>query len=294
MSGGRADLGPWAAEGLDLVRAVAGGLLFGIPLLFTMEVWWIGTATRPGPMVAALLLTLLVVVVLTRTSGFRSTKDIRLVDAVMDGIEAVALGVLSVFVLLVLLQEITPETPLREALGKTVYEATPFGMGIALAQQFLRKGRDGKDDGEGAQDGGDGSAAEGRVGATVADLGATVTGAVFVAFNIAPTDEVPVLAAAMGAAGLIAVVVVSLLVSFVVVFVAGFSNEEKRHRQPGILQHPVTETVVCYLVALVCSAAMLLFFQRLDMGAPLGATLRDVIVLGLPASVGGAAGRLVV
>ncbi len=282
--------GPWATEAVDLVRAVSGGLLFGIPLLFTMEVWWTGTSTEPGAMVAVLGLTFLVVVVLNRTSGFRSTKNVRLVDAVMDGVETVALGLLSVVVLLFVLQEITLDTPLREALGKAVYEAMPFGIGIALAHQFLRKSREGGDEGEGSTS----SASTDRIGATVADIGATAIGAVFVAFNIAPTDEIPLLAATMGPGELLALVGVSLAVSFGIVFVGGFSNEEQRRSQQGILQHPVTETAACYLIALVCAAAMLWFFQRLELGAPWDATLSQIVLLGLPASVGGAAGRLAV
>lgn len=284
--------GPWATEAVDIVRAVSGGLLFGIPLLYTMEVWWLGSSTEPGAMVAVLALTYAVVVLLNRTSGFRSTKDVRLVDAMMDGVEAVALGIVSVVVLLLVLQEITLDTPVREMLGKAVYEAMPFGIGIALAHHFLRRGRSEGDDDDGAS--GKSAKNEDALGATAADIGATIIGAVFVAFNIAPTDEIPMLAATMGAPSLFGVVVLSLVISFCIVFVAGFSNEEQRHSQQGILQHPITETVASYLLALVCAAAMLWFFQRLDFAAPWGETLRDVIVLGLPASVGGAAGRLAV
>lgn len=279
--------GPWSTEAVDIVRAVSGGLLFGIPLLFTMEVWWIGSSTEPGPTAAVLLLTFVVVVALNRTSGFRSTKDVLLREALMDGVEAVALGVISVAALLFVLQEITLDTPLREILGKTVYEAMPFGIGIALAAKFLRKSRSG-----GEEDGD--QQAKGRLGATAADLAGTVIGAVFISFSIAPTDEIPMLSATLGPVPLLALVGVSLIVSFCIVFVAGFSNQEQRHAQKGILQHPVTETAACYLIALVCSAAMLWFFQRLDLGAPWSATVRDVIILGLPASVGGAAGRLAV
>ena len=291
--------GPWATEAVDLVRAVSGGLLFGIPLLYTMEVWWIGTSTEPARMVAVLAATFLVVFLLNRTSGFRSTKDVRASDAAMDAVEAVALGLLSVTAILFLLREITVDTPMGEALGKITYEAMPFGIGIALAHHFLRRGRSaGDDEGEGEDEGGDDGGgqqrAEGELRATAADVAATVIGAVFVAFNIAPTDEVPMLAAALGPPQLLALVAVSLVVSFCIVFVAGFSNEEQRRQQQGILQHPVTETVACYLIALVVAAAMLWFFQRFDASSPWQESLSHVLVLGLPASVGGAAGRLAV
>ena len=116
----------------------------------------------------------------------------------------------------------------------------------------------------------------------------------FVAFNIAPTDEIPMLFSAMGPAQLLALIAASLVVTYCIVFEAGFSNEEQRRNQPGILQHPVTETVASYLIALAASAVMLWFFQRASFDDPWPVTLGHVIVLGLPASVGGAAGRLAV
>lgn len=297
--------GAWAREATDLVRAVSGGLLFGIPLLFTMEVWWLGTTTEPGPMFAVLGLTFVTVLVLNRTSGFRSTKDIRLTDAAMDAVEAVALGAVSVLLLLVVLHEIDLQTPLREVLGKVTYEAMPFGIGIALAHHFLRKGRTEGDDDEasggdaataasGSEGAREAEGAQGAVSASVADIGATAIGAVFVAFNIAPTDEVPMLAARMGALALGAVVVLSLLVSFAIVFVAGFANQDRRHQQTGMFQRPFTETVMAYVVSLVFAGLMLWFFQRLDLAAPWNETVSNIVILGLPASVGGAAGRLAV
>ena len=59
----------------------------------------------------------------------------------------------------------------------------------------------------------------------MADVGATVTGAVFVALAIAPTDEVRMLASAMNARWVLTLVGVSLLVSYAIVFEAGFTNE---------------------------------------------------------------------
>lgn len=277
---------PWAAEGVDLVRAVSGGLLFGIPLLYTMEVWWVGSYTESTRVLGVLLLSFLPVVFLNKTSGFRSGKEVRFADAAMDAIEAVAIGILAAGALLFLLKEITLATPLNEAVGKVAFEAMPFSIGVALAQHFLRRGRDESDDDDGAADN------ESELHATVADIGATLIGAIFVGFNIAPTDEVPMIASALGPYALIAVIIVSLVVSFCIVFVAGFSNEDQRRSQRGIFQHPLSETVACYLVSLVAAGVMLWYFQRFDAGAPWQATLSHIIVLGLPASVGGAAGRL--
>ena len=292
---GAATRSPWAEEADQIVRAVSAGMLFGIPLLYTMEVWWAGTTTDPVSMLAVLAVTFGVLVVLNHTAGFRETKDVRIADALRDSVEALAISLVSVFLVLVVLREIEGGTPLREGLGKVVYEATPFAFGVGLARHFLRKSRtDGDDeDGDGDSSGGEDDGGRGReLNPTAVDLGATLLGAVFVAFNISPTDEVPMIAAAVSPIWTVVLVAATLVISYCIVFEAGFSDERKRRQQKGLFQDPLTETLVCYLVALVASGAMLAFFGRLRPGQPLGDVLGQVVVLGLPAAVGGAAGRL--
>lgn len=282
--------GPWADEFVDLTRAAAAGLLFGIPLLFTMEVWWTGSHTSPGRLLAVLGLIFVPVLVLNRTQGFRPEPDTRWRDAFVDTVETIAIAFLLTALVLVLLREIDATTPLRAALGKVVFESIAFAIGIGIAQHFLRHGRlegDGQGDGEGSDEPGPSGAV-----ATLADIGATVIGAIFVGLNIAPTAEIPMLAAAMGPLALVAVVIASLVFSYAIVFEGGFANQEQRRSQAGLFQHPVTETAASYIVALVTAFAMLWLFQRV--GGPWTVTLSHVVVLGMPAAVGGAAGRLAV
>lgn len=282
------DTNPWVRELVDFARAASGGMLFGIPLLYTMEVWWVGSTTDPAQSLAVLAVSFTIVLVLNRTSGFRRDKDVRWSDAAIDAVEAMAVALVCVAFILIMLREVTMATPLREALGKVVYESTPFAIGIGFAHNFLRRGRAESEDGEGPKQ------SDGPLRATLTDAGATVIGAVFIAFNIAPTDEIPMLAAAMSPAWQVGMVLTSLVVSYWIVFESGFASQEQRRNQPGILQHPVTETVVSYALALLTAAVMLWFFQQFADGAPVSAELGYVVVLGLPAAIGGAAGRLAV
>jgi putative integral membrane protein (TIGR02587 family) len=275
----------------DLVRAACGGMLFGVPLIYTMEVWWIGSITSPAAMLVVLAVAFAIVALLNRTGGFRSTSESNLGDALKDAVEALAIGLVSVTVILVVLREISAATPMREGLGKVVYEAAPFVVGVGLAAQFLSKGRDGDGDDDG---GGGGGGGDRTINATLADVGATLLGALFVGFNIAPTDEVPLIGSAMSPAWLIVAIGLSLLLSYAIVFEAGFSKQHRRRSQAGIIQDPVTETAVCYLLSLVASAAMLWFFQRWTFSDPFTVVLHRSVVLALPAAVGGAAGRLAV
>ncbi|MGN6696362.1 MAG: TIGR02587 family membrane protein [Aquihabitans sp.] len=277
----------WGDELVEIVRAVSGGLLFGVPLLFTMEVWWTGSHTTAIQMFFVLAMLFVPLLALNSTEGFRTSRDVRLRDAAADSVESMAIGIVVTTLVLVLLREVTVESPLGIALGKVLYEAVPFCLGIGVARHFLHGGRDGGD-GDGGEGGGTDDAT--ALHADLADLGATTIGATFIALSIAPTDEVPMIASAMAPTWQLLVIAASLLISYAIVFVAGFAGQEGRHGQQGPLQHPLTETIVCYLVALLVSAFLLWLFQRGQ--RPAADLLTRVIVLGLPATVGGAAGRL--
>lgn len=280
----------WRQEATDLVRAASGGLLFGVPLLYTMEVWWTGSHTDPGQIAVVLALGALILLVLNRTEGFRSRREVRLVDALADTAEALAVGLVVAATVLVVIHEISSSSPVAEALGKIVYESVPFCLGVGLSRHLLRGGRTRDDDDGGDDDGGDDPAASGAP--ALADVGAATIGAAFIALSIAPTDEVTMIAAQARPARLLAFVGLSLVTSYAIVFVAGFGDQESRSSQEGPLQSPLTETVVCYLVALVVSSLLLWLFQR---GAgPWDDFLTRAVVLGFPAAIGGAAGRLAV
>ena len=109
----------WATEFQDLIRAASGGLLFGVPLLYTMEVWWIGSTAGPLRLYAVLGLSLGPLFLLNLTSGFRSTKDVGMAQAAMDTVTAVAISLVSVTAILIVLREITTSTSTAEALGES-------------------------------------------------------------------------------------------------------------------------------------------------------------------------------
>jgi putative integral membrane protein (TIGR02587 family) len=286
----------WASEINDIIRGACGGFLFGIPLLYTMEVWWVGSLAKPRLMMLAIALMFTVVLLINQTEGFRKRRSSwRTYDAVIDTVEAMAIGLACSTFVLLLLREITFETSLKESLGKIIFESVPFTFGVALANQLLGDSNS--------------NATEPQTNpninkktkhkqnglyATLADLGATLIGATVIAFNIAPTDEVTMLAAAVSPLWLLAMIATSLLISYGIVFEAGFSNQQKRKQQKGIFQRPSSETIVSYLVSLLAGACMLWFFQKLTFSDPWTMWLAQTLVLGLPATIGGAAGRLAI
>jgi putative integral membrane protein (TIGR02587 family) len=285
----------WTRETEDITRGACGGFLFGVPLLYTMEVWWIGSTVAPPLMLLAIVTTWTVVFFLNRTEGFRQTKNVSFSNAARDTVEAVAIGLVCTTIMLVILREVTLETQLSEALGKIIFESVPFSLGVALSTQFLRSSSDESQSSSSKQD--DSSQPESldpEISGTFADIGATLIGAIIIAFSIAPTDEIPMLAAATSGVWLLATIAISLLISYGIVFEADFANKMKRQQQQGLFQSPLSETIMSYLVSLFAAAMMLWFFQQLDFSDPWSTWLSYTLLLGLPATIGGAAGRLAI
>ncbi|MBW4649697.1 MAG: TIGR02587 family membrane protein [Kastovskya adunca ATA6-11-RM4] len=281
----------------DIIRGTSGGFLFGIPLLYTMEVWWIGSQISPPVMLIILAVTFVVVFMLNSTEGFRQNKRVTFLDTVIDSVEALAIGIVSATMILILIREIDLSTPLYETLGKSVLESVPFSLGAALARASLSGDRWTNSDGkspEKQQPITRKTTHKSHIQATLSDIGATLIGALIVGFNIAPTDEVSMLDAAVSPPWLLAFIAASLLISYCIVFEAGFTSEKKRRKQSGLFQRPVSETVISYLMSLIAAVSMLFFFQKLNFSDPWTMWLSSTIILGLPATIGGAAGRLAI
>ncbi|MEH1908501.1 TIGR02587 family membrane protein [Nostoc sp.] len=285
----------WRSEINDIIRGACGGFLFGIPLLYTMEVWWIGSLAKPQLMMMAIALMFIVVYFLNQIEGFRERRYTWLADqAAMDTVEAIAIGLACSTFVLLLLRELTPETSLKESLGKIIFESVPFAIGVALANQLLGDTRNSNAEGQATEAKNTTNNKGDELQATFADLGATLIGATVIAFNIAPTDEITMLAAAASPPWELAMIVTSLLISYGIVFQAGFSDQQKRKQQKGIFQRPSSETIMSYLVSLLAGAFMLWFFQKLTFSDPWTMWLDHTLMLGLPATIGGAAGRLAI
>ncbi|MBE9059714.1 TIGR02587 family membrane protein [cf. Phormidesmis sp. LEGE 11477] len=288
----------WVAELRAILRGAAGSFLFGIPLLYTVEVWSIGSSTNPLRLLLVQAVTFFVVLLLTQIEGFRRSLSIEPLETVLESIEALGIGIICAAIALLLLRRITLETPLSEALGKLIFEGVPFSLGVTLARSTLERRRSDQrrtlstDSAltvnlRKTMKNSIGSA----LGNTLIDIDATLIGAIVIAFSIAPTEEIAIIAAGMPPWWLLLVMSASLTISYIIVFASGFTDRTER-TQRGLLLSPITETLLAYIVVLAASTLMLVFFQQLTGNDPWQEWLGDAIVLGLPASVGGAAGRI--
>src|SRR5829696_5433985 len=279
--------GSWGNELQGILRAISGGFIFATPLLYTMEMWWIGTTAELWKLLLFLGVAALIIFALarSRSGGFKEeTSRFASLEQAVDG---VAIGLVGAVIVLTVLNRIELGDPLGSVLGKVIVQAVPLSIGAAVANAIF--GPHGERSRAGEES--DGETQSPRA-AFAADFGATIIGAIFIAFSIAPTDEVPTLAAGLDYPHALALIALSLLLTWIIVFVSGFGTGQ--HEQQGPFQSPLTETVLAYLLSLLVALVSLALFDRFEWGDPLGEMVTMVLVLGLPAAVGGAAGRLVV
>jgi putative integral membrane protein (TIGR02587 family) len=246
-------------------------------------------------MLFALLLAYAALLVLNRAAGFRKEEPGPWIRTLGDSAEALALALVTSAVSLTVIGVLRVADGLDATMGRIVMESVPFSIGIGVANNFLNKT---EEEGEGNASAGKGKDAKSHQWhdhswhGTLADAGATALGATLVAFSIAPTDEIPMIAAGLSPARLLVIIVVSLLLSYIIVFEASFGMQQARIEQPGIFQSPITETIISYLISLLMAMVMLWLFQLLRAGDPPSQWLSYILVLGLPATIGGAAGRI--
>ena len=270
----------------NLIRAVGAGLLIGLPILFTQEIWANGFVLHPLKIALLLGVAFVVVVGYNAASGFRADSSV--LDVLIDSIEAMGLGILVALVVLVLFGRIEPDMGLREIAGKVSLEAIPVAFGASLARSQLASSDDEPD--EGSEGGDVDGSAEGQTG-PAHRLFVAAGGALLFALNVAPTDEVVVLGTRAGWPLLIAVMVVSLLVTLALVFYADFRGGRDPHPGDSPMDHPVSETLAAYAISLGIALGLLWAFDRTE-GVALPAILGMTVMLGVAASLGAAVGRL--
>lgn len=257
-----------------MLRGVAGGLLLGTPLVYTQEIWQHGGTMRPVLILSLLGLTFLINIALARYVGVESGRTYRPVEDALVG-TGVSL-ILSAF-LLILLRRIDLGMSMESVTGIIALTSIPVSIGFSIGNALAPT-----EGGEGAE----------KMTGTSGELLAAAAGTILVAMNIAPTEEPILMAGELTVWHLIAVIAVSLALSYMIVFYAEFGGKDQRRASDGATQGPLTETALAYLVAFALCAFMLGAFGRID-GAN-GASLASVIVLAFPGALGGALGRMLV
>jgi putative integral membrane protein (TIGR02587 family) len=268
----------------DLVRAAGGGLIIGLPLLFTMEMWWHGFLLPAWKILLLLAVTFVIVIGYSALSGFR--RDRSTLQLIVDSVQTMGIAAVVAVLALLALGRIGPDVGVRDSVGKVALQMIPIAFGVSLAGAQLAAPED--DESERGSDAAD-RAATGTVGRLFVAAGA----AVLFALNVAATEEPMLLGIQAGPWLLLAVMVGSYLVTLAIVFHSDFRGGRNPDLRDGILSRPMTETAAAYAISLVVSLMLLWSFGRTD-GMSASAIVGQVVMLGVVASFGAAAGRLLV
>ena len=261
-----------------LARAFGGAVFFSLPLLMTMEMWWLGFYMDRGRLALFMLFMVPMLIGLDRYSGFRETST--WTDDAVDGVVAYGVGFAASAIVLLLFHVIDPSMPPREIIGKIAIQAVPASFGAVLAQSQLGGGKGGREE-ERKREAGYG-----------AEIFFMAAGATFLAFNVAPTEEMILIAFMMTPWHALALMAVSLLMMHAFVYAVEFRGTHSSPKGTPWWSAFLRFTVVGYALALLISAYVLWTFGRYEDGA-WAMYVMEAVVLGFPASLGAAAARLI-
>jgi putative integral membrane protein (TIGR02587 family) len=260
-----------------LARAFAGAIIFALPLLMTMEMWFLGFSMQAWRLALFLVLFFPVLVALSWHIGFEDTFSWR--DDVVDALVAYAVGFCSAGLILLVLGVLDSTDSPREVVGKVSLQAVPASIGALLAQTQFGDVR-----AEGAAR---------RQGPRYAsELFIMGVGALFLAFNLAPTEEMLALAFRMSQAHALALVALSLALMHAFVYGVAFHGRPGGHERIPAWNLFLRFTIAGYAIALLLGGYILWSFGRLD-GVSLLVAVKAVAVVGFPAGIGAAAARLI-
>ncbi len=253
-----------------LARAFAGALIFGLPMLMTSELWELGARLDRLKLALLVLLAIPLLVGVAHRVGFEPTFGWR--EDLRDAALALGVGMLASGTILFLFSQLgTPVRP-DQVIGRIAIQAVPAALGALLARSQLR--------------GGEGERAFGGYFGTLFMM---LVGALFLSFNMAPTEEMLLVAFAMTPWHAIGLVALSLGLTHA--FVRAHGNRDGASRSPARSDF-LRYSLPGYVLALAISLFTLWIFGRID-GFGLSIALMATVVLAFPASLGASAARMI-
>jgi putative integral membrane protein (TIGR02587 family) len=242
----------------------------------TMEMWEIGFYADRIRLLVFLGVSVPLLIGLSYYSGIEDSFDWR--EEVLDASTAFGVGAVTSVLLLLLFGVVDAQTNWHDAVGDVAIQAVPASIGAMLARKQF-----GSDTAEQER--------KKKEASYFGSLFLMAVGALYVAFNVAPTEEMVLIAYKMAPWQGLMLMAVSILVLHALVYTIGFYGQEEQ-AQDGAVGTFLRFSVVGYAVALLVSLFVLWVFHRTD-GHSLMQIVEVAVVLGFPAALGAATARLI-
>ena len=261
-----------------LGRVLAGAVIFSLPILMTMEMWWLGFYLE-RPHLLQFVVNFAMLVGLSRVSGFEETTDWG--DDAMDAFAAYAVAAIWSALILWLFGIIEVHQPLGEIIGKIAIQAVPASFGAMLASKQLGSREWAGDKGERERQ------------SYWGQLFLMLAGALFLAFSVAPTEEMILISFRMSPLHGIGLILASIVLLHGLVYTVGFKGQEKPPGPTRFWSIFARFTLTGYAIAAIAAVYLLWTFGRID-GAGTTEIVGMVAVLAFPGAIGAAIARLVI
>ncbi len=260
-----------------LARAFAGATIFCLPLLMTMEMWWLGFYLPPWRVAQFSLVHMIMLYGLSKIAGFEESHN--WVDDVLDAFAAYAVAVITAGSILWLIGCFRPGMTSAEVAGMIAIQAVPASFGAMIGAKLMGEGeRIEKQEHWRRTYGG--------------QLFLMLAGALFLCFTVAPTEEVILISLQMAPVHGLVMVLLSVTLLHTMLYLVGFRGQASRVERRGRLGI-LRLSLPGYAIAVTASAYILWTFGRVQ-GLDLPHAALAVVVLALPASLGAAIAQIVV
>lgn len=280
-------------EGHDLLRGAAGGLIFGTPLLFTMEMWFQGMSFSPPHLLGLLGFAAFINFCFGYAAGLRAHNASHSVrGAAADSVTALALGVIVATIVLALIGMLDAAEGRDSMIGKIVIEAAAVSIGVTFTNRKFPRGHKTTSHGYEALESAPLTREQKQARLDFYNLAAVLGGAVIFTFNIAPTEEILMIANGLSSWQLLWIVAAQLVACHVILYAAQF--KEAKVFKKSWMQSPPAETIMTVALSLLVAAILLALIGHSGALQNTDAFIAAVVTLGFPAVIGGAAGKLVV
>src|SRR5690606_32449269 len=263
-------------------RGIIGGLIFSLPIVCTMEMWWAGFILPPEKLLVNVLVTFLLLVGYNSFSGLR--KDNSFWEVCRESVEEIGLAFVATFLFLLLIDRVEWSMSFYEIAGKTIVETMVVAIGISVGtEQLVADEENGSDASESSSSAGTPEERE-----FIRMIVLSVCGAVLFIAPVASTVEILIMAIESSFFQQIGMVIVSIVLAFITLFFSDFKGTMNGETN---LMKMISHLVTLYLIVLLVAGIFLWFYDNLS-GYNLHVILGKMIILGIPGTLGASAGRL--